>query len=295
MLQENKVAKILVTGAAGLVGAGICNYMRDKGHIVIGTVRQKSQATNQQNICIDLSEPELDLSNYFSNIDGVVHTAAVVPNSGSNANDEKNKNKTILIDKNVANFCTQQGVPVVYISSCGFYDLSKPEIKNEKSAIIEASPYHVAKILGEQCFMETSRAIVARISSPYGSEVMAETVLKLFLYKAFRNETIAIWGSGKREQDFIHVKDIAHFAELALFSGETGIFNVTQGSQIQMIDLAELCINVCKSGYIERVAREDPAEKSYPRFSIKRAQNILNWSPKITLEKGLADIIEKWK
>lgn len=288
------MSKILVTGAMGLVGAEICSYLREKGHDVVGTVSQKHQE-NSRNMWLDLSVPGLDLSDSFHGIEGIVHTAAVVPNRKSNPNDERNKKRTMNIDQNIVRFCTAEDIPVVYISSCGMYDLKDTNEKNENSPLSEVSLYHSAKIIGESLFLGTGRAIVGRISSPYGLKISDEAVLKIFLSRAFNQDVITVWGTGQREQDFINIRDISCFVEKALFSGHSGVFNVCSGAQITMADLAAMCIKVSGGKEMKIRYTDDPSEHYYPRFSIKKAESILNWRPLISLEQGLANIIENWK
>tara|TARA_R110002096_G_scaffold432240_1_gene648631 strand:+ start:43861 stop:44739 length:879 start_codon:yes stop_codon:yes gene_type:complete len=288
------MAKILVTGAGGLLGADVSTYLRSKGHNIIGVVRQKDQV-KQNNICIDLSEPKLELTKKLHGIEGVIHTAAVVPNKVSNPNNEQNKIHTQTLDQNIASFCIQEDIPVVYISSCGMYDLTSPLVKSETSPLVEVTPYHSAKISGELLFSRNKKAIVARIPSPYGPNMSAETVLNIFFRKAVNNDEITIWGSGKREQDFIHVRDISKFIERAIFSNEPGIYNVCSGKPISMIELAQECVKVCGAGKIITNDADCQEENYYPYFSTEKAKNILSWSHEIAITQGIESLLKTWK
>jgi len=288
------MAKILITGANGLVGAEIYKHLGKNGHDVLGTVRQTCPE-DKGKITVDLSKSGLDLTTYFQDIDAVVHTAAVVPNRKSIQNDEINKQKTITIDQNVARFCEKKDIPVIYISGCALYDLSQSHLKNENDILQFTSPYIEAKYRGEIRFSKMRKAIIARVSGPYGENLSDEAVLKIFLTKAYKNEILPIFGTGKREQDFIHVKDIARFTEKALFSGQHGAFNVASGVPITMNDLANLCIGICGSGQIEKKPSDNQNDRYYPRFSIQKAQKLLNWQPQTLLKEGLNHIVEHWR
>jgi nucleoside-diphosphate-sugar epimerase len=284
---------ILVTGSDGLMGREVCGHLRARNYDVIGTTR-RDENKNDKTILIDLAVQSLSELCRHEDISAVVHTAAVIPRKDTPSSQE-NADLTRAIDANAAAFCRLKDIPVIYFSTCFSYDLKDASPKTEEAALLPATPYYLAKQDGEKLFSGLNKAVIARLSSPYGLYSAAETVLKLFLTKAFNAETITVWGSGQREQDFIHVHDAARFVEAALQSNESGIFNLAFGAPVTMKNLAETAITVCGTGELHMNAQDDPSGESYARFPVDKAANRLGWRPEVMLEKGLKGILEVWK
>jgi UDP-glucose 4-epimerase len=66
----------------------------------------------------------------------------------------------------------------------------------------------------------------------------------IFIHRALKNKTIAIYGDGNQTRDLTYVKDIvAANAFFAMESPATGVFNMACGNSITINDL---CAMICK-------------------------------------------------
>ena len=63
------------------------------------------------------------------------------------------------------------------------------------------------------------------------------TVVRRFVERASRGEALLYWGSGARQQDFIHADDVAGACQAAL-EHQGGTFNVASGKTVTMRELA---------------------------------------------------------
>ena len=146
--------------------------------------------------------------------------------------------------------------------------------------------------------MNTEIKVCLRVNAPYDCNQKNNTVLKIFIENALVNENIFYHGSGKREQDFTNVSDIATAIELILNTGKiSGVYNISGGSPITMNELATLIVKSvpgCTS-QIKSSGNIDPQEGCKARISIKKALTELGWHPQITLEKGIVNWINSRK
>lgn len=238
-------------------------------------------------IVLDLAQAELPLLNRLltTKPDAIVHLAAVVPSPSPISNLDLDADKTRAIDKLVIGFAKQWGVPLIYASGSSLYDATDASWKDETFPVSANHPYLAAKLEGEILATECS-AVVLRISSPYGRN-MKQSVLPVFFDRAMQGETIEVWGTGSREQDFIAVEDIAFAVEAALVRYLPGIYNVASGTPVTMLQLAELAVKVTGKGSVRVGSDSDTLDGQTARYSIAKAKSELNWTPAIGLNTRL--------
>tara|TARA_B110000263_G_scaffold46265_1_gene38388 strand:+ start:28 stop:426 length:399 start_codon:yes stop_codon:yes gene_type:complete len=105
-------------------------------------------------------------------------------------------------------------------------------------------------------------------------------------------EPVTIHGDGEYRRDYIHVSDVASACIASMESKvKNDTFNVGTGNNISVNEVVDIlkkyapkftAVNVDKPrGY----APETLAD-------ISKTKNLLNWSPKIKIEEGLADMFE---
>jgi len=284
---------ILVTGAAGLVGRVVVERLRAEGAIVVPVVRKKPEALDQEAIEMDLtSGPESLLNAVDIKPDAVIHLAAAVPHSPKCLDTETSADKTRAIDRTVWSACNEWNVRCLYASGCGLYDPLDPQPKTEESEIKVRSPYFMAKRDGDELFGSFRENCILRISAPYGAGMQASLVLARFIGMVVNGQTIQIWGSGKREQDFISVNDVAEFIVRALVVEARGVYNVASGVALSMASLARLVVDVVGKGDWRFSGQSDPQDSWTARYDISKARRELHWSPSEHLAEGIARIAD---
>ena len=126
--------------------------------------------------------------------------------------------------------------------------------------------------------------MIMRIPSPVGEPMRRGSVLERFVGRAIRGEAVEVWGSGEREQDFIHVADLAHFVARALLTDADGTFNVASGQPVSMRRLAETVVEVVGRGSVVVGDRPDPLEGHTARYDTQMARDRVGWSPEVDLQ-----------
>jgi UDP-glucose 4-epimerase len=282
---------VIVTGAGGYVGQAIAAGLQADGIDVLGMVR--SPPTEAMGRCYVL---DLELDSLATAIESlapraIVHCAASVPLPRRRADDEAGAASTRAMDANVADACALLGCRLIYLSSCIVYDPLDPATKDERSPVRASTPYAAAKLDGEGRVAALDGSVVLRIPSPVGGLTERRAVVDLFVERAVRGEDLEVWGTGSREQDFIHVDDISAFISRALADGVAGTFNVASGVPVTMRELAEQVVAHVGSGTVVTADRADPQEGHTARFDITAARG-LGWAPLTDLGAVIRDRVE---
>lgn len=282
-----KGSAILLTGSSGLVGEAILRALILTGARVFTVGR-----TDRNDFCTDLSEgsslPRLSL---VPSIDAVVHAAAAVPNRSSTDHTEFGLN-THRIDRNVAEFVNKRNVRSCYISGTSVYQQSAYYVHEESPKVMEGSAYILAKRDGDRLFSDVGGASILRISTPIGGRVHDGSMLGRFIASSKERGTIEVWGSGAREQNYVHVDDVARFVTLCLARHLVGPYNVTSVEPITSLQLAGK-VAAASGAQIIVGRKSDPNEVVYARFSSARAR-LAGFSSNFCLSRTIKDLIEGW-
>lgn len=270
--------RVLVTGSTGLVGRAVSRRLKAVGLDVVEIARTLPEGDHV--IAMDLSCQPL-VGHFDERIDGIVHLAASVPVPGRVPDSEESAWMTKRIDENVLELARHLKVPVVYASACSLYNKRTNSLKRERCELIATSPYLAAKLRGESIFRSSlADTAVIRISSPFDIGLGKHLVLAKFVEAAYRNATLEVWGTGSREQDFLHAEDIGDFIIRLLGDFRGGVWNVAAGKALKMAELADLVIGTVGMGRVRRVTlTEDPREGEAARYSIAAARTDFDWDP----------------
>lgn len=286
--------KILVTGADGLVGAGVVRYLTQTGkYEVFTTSRQKK--INQKHIYCDLCSTDLFSVLSGSNVDAIVHCAAAIPANFSDSTEVFAINKKI--DENMLHTVEQTHSRLIYMSSVTVCGLSGGGLVTETSPADLFSDY-IAEKYEIELEIQAKRKdhVILRLSSPYGPDQKRSSVVKLFVDRAKSGNDIIYYGQGLRTQNFIHTMDIGRAVERALTYQDGGVFNIAGSSSISMKELAETVAEIANNAFNAQIKAyasgfEDPQEDLRRNISIEKAGRLLNWKPEVRIEDGLTEMI----
>lgn len=281
------VAPVLVTGANGIVGRAVVEALERQSIRTLAVLRPRS-APRPGALVLDLGAEGPNLSACLQTAPrAIVHLAAAVPHAVEYPDTHQTADITRRIDRAVAQAAERWHVPVVYASTCGLYDPLSPEFKTESSVCKVRSPYFAAKLDGERLFLEAAQSSVLRLSAIYGAGMRNTVVMSKFIESARDGRPIKLWGSGTREQDFIHATDVAACVVAALERPGAGILNVANGKPTSMRDLARTVVAAIGDAPIEFVDQPDPKDRETARYDIRRVEKKLNWAPRLPLGEGI--------
>lgn len=285
--------KILVTGAAGLIGYGVVETLKyQQAYPVFLAYHNCGSEKIQNGFRIDLER--VSAESLKEDFDCIVHCAAVIPNAvrGDEAAAAANRR----IDDNIIDYCVRHGSRLIYISGASVYDNEDQNLLTEASALKLDSRYKEEKRNSEiRIEKECGSYCILRVSSPYGARQKNASVFKIFIDAVCKESRICYFGSGSRTQDFVEVRDIAQAVWKGILYQANGIFNIASGKPVSMRQLADLISKIGQDefGIISRVCadnRIDPQEDVRVNIGIHHAESVLGWKPQI----GLAEGIREW-
>jgi UDP-glucose 4-epimerase len=301
----------LVTGGCGFIGSHIAEELARQGRNVrvldnfySGYFRNISSFfDNIECIYGDIRNFDL-LVNSMQNVDYVFHQAALTSVPLSIEQVELNNSINVLGTFNVLLAAQKANVKrVVLASSASVYGNSISLPKTEESMPYPESPYALSKLFLEkyaQLFnniygLET---VVLRYFNVYGIRQNNDSpysgVITSFIRKLKQHQSPIIYGNGQQTRDFVFVKDVVQANLLAMFSPKIKkceIFNIATGRKTSLLQLLEKIQNI--TGYrvcpIFKPNRCGDILDSYA--DISRAQNILQYEPTYSLDRGLTEML----
>jgi dTDP-glucose 4,6-dehydratase len=133
-----------------------------------------------------------------------------------------------------------------------------------------------------------------RIFNTYGPRMRPDDgrCVPNFITGALAQETLTIHGDGKQTRSLCFVDDLVCGLLAAVSSGHHGPINLGNPDEDTIVNLARRIIALCDSSSSMRFvgpAPDDPRQRC-PDTSV--ARQVLNWSPQVDKEEGLARTID---
>jgi dTDP-4-dehydrorhamnose reductase len=153
--------RVLVTGAAGMLGSDLIPYLRGRGHDVVGVdLEVDIRDPAKVDACVDEVAP-----------DAVIHAAAWTDVDGAEANEDAAYAVNADGAGNVARAAARRTVPLVYISTDYVFDGTAGRDYTEDDPTAPIGAYGRTKRAGERAVLEAhpNGARVARTAWLYGA------------------------------------------------------------------------------------------------------------------------------
>lgn len=310
--------KIALIGGAGLIGHNIALRMKKKGHdvmIVDPLIVNNKFALQGNPIYLSMIEERLallaharvpivhvDARDYHQlcNVvgpwkpDAIVHLAAIAHIDRSNKDPFSTFDHNLRTLENTLDLARSLKNPhvVFFSSSTAYGDFQKPTI-DETEPCNPKGIYGTLKRCGElmvKMYEETYdlKTTIIRPCALYGARCVSGRVTQKFIELAMEGKPITIDGDGSAKHDFTYIADLVDGVERVLTNekaiGET--FNLTTGQARSLSDLA----NIVKARFPDLVVKYGPPDLEKPSrgtMSVEKAERLLGFKPKHSLEKGM--------
>jgi GDP-D-mannose 3',5'-epimerase len=325
-MQLKKKYKILVTGGAGMIGSNLVKKLVFEGHNVyvadnLWRGKKKYLFLKKNKLIIPKKNfYKVDLANYknclkvTNNMDIVVHLADVV--AGINyvfSNESSLYRKNILINTNTLNASIKNKVKkYIYAGTACSYPKSKQSIMDpppfKEDDVYPAEPessYGWSKLMGEYeaelAFNEKLIDIeILRLHNVYGSptelDPLMSQVIPALCRKAIeqKNLKLLVWGSGRQKRAFVHVDDVVDgfLKAIKKRSKFNGVIQLGPNYSTSIAEIAKRIVSLSDKKISIKFDKSKP-EGDFDRMANnRRAKKVLNWSPKISLDKGLKKVFD---
>ncbi|MGQ9631123.1 MAG: SDR family oxidoreductase [bacterium] len=303
--------KILVTGGAGFIGSHTVDLLLSRGYSVVvldnfSTGKGENLPNGVDVFHVDICDFD-GLRNAFEGVrpDAVIHLAAQASVERSMRKPSFDADVNIVGSINVLECCRKMGAKrVVYASSAAVYGQPQSLPMREDHPISPISFYGASKHTIEH-YLEVYLAnygvdyVVLRYANVYGPRQDARGeagVVAIFVDRLLRGLPPIIFGDGEQTRDFIYVGDVAEANVIALESERSGFaVNISFNASTSVNDIANSLLGM--TGSILKPIHGNPrkGDVRHSRLDNSRARDLLGWSPKTPLERGLRDTVEYFK
>jgi len=294
--------KILITGSSGTIGSALCIKLTAKKKKFIPLDIKPflwNDKIDKKTIRFDLRK-SLTKTKLPFKPNMIIHLAANARVHDLVVNPKLALDNYMMIH-NVLEYARLHKIEkFIYASSREVYgESSKPKRKEIDTHISNIkSPYTASKFGAEalvhayhECY--NIKPVIIRFSNVYGRYDISERVVPLFIYYALRNRDMHIFGKGKK-LDFTFIDDaIDGILKITnRFNKAKGhTFNLSKGKSEPLDKVAKLIINELNSDSKIFYDKIRTGEISSYTGDITLANDLLNYNPKVSLEKGIKDSI----
>ncbi|MBI3990288.1 MAG: NAD-dependent epimerase/dehydratase family protein [candidate division NC10 bacterium] len=300
----------LVTGAAGFIGSHLSRRLLAEGHEVIGLdgfTDYYPRWLKERNLQPLLSHPAFsfldadllraDLEPLIRTVDYVFHQAAQPGVRGSwGKGFEPYVDNNVKATQRLLEAVKEHGEKVkhlVYASSSSVYG-NAPELPLHEEVLPRPfSPYGVTKLAAEYLSLlyhenDGLPVTALRYFTVYGPGQRPDMAFHKFLKALFAGEEILIYGDGEQTRDFTYISDAVEANLLALKEVAVGkVFNVGGGSRVTVNAILRLLQEITGVKPRVRYQKAQRGDMRHTTADIRRAREILGFSPKVSLEEGL--------
>jgi dTDP-glucose 4,6-dehydratase len=305
--------RVLISGAAGMVGSHVAALLLDRGDHVVGVddlstgdpcnLHRLRSSPRFELVVADVADGvEVD-----GPLDAVLHLASpasprhfrTMPIEILRANSIGTLHLLELADARAATF--------LFASSSEVY--GDPEVHPQAEDYTgnvrlggERSCYDEGKRFGEAAVeaFRTARGTstrIARIFNTYGPGMRPDDgrVVANLVVQALRGEPLTVYGDGTQTRSFCFVDDLARGIVRLLDADVRVPVNLGSEVEVEVLELAKLVSDLvgATAGIEHRPLPEhDPVRR---RPDVRRAQELLGWAAEVDLEEGLTRTIDHFR
>lgn len=297
--------RIVVSGGAGFVGSHMCDRLLAEGHTVV--VLDNLITGSRQNIAHleansaftfhhqDIAEP----FTMEGQVDAVMNMASPAspkdyleyPIETLDVGSFGTRNMLELAKRHHARFL------LTSTSECYGDPHVHPQVETYWGNVNPVGPrscYDEAKRFAEALTMAYHRkhgvrTTIARIFNTYGPRMKLNDgrIVPAFVDQALRGLPMTIFGDGTQTRSFCYVSDLVDGLYRLLLSEERYPVNLGNPREMTVREFADAIQQITKSSLPLQfcpLPEDDPKQR---RPDITKAETVLGWHPKVSLEEGL--------
>ena len=314
-MESREMEKILITGAAGFIGARIAEMLQSTDIQVIGIdnfneyydsrlkryrVAQISKSAHIIIFDVDITDEE-KMENIFREhtFSAVIHLAGMagIRHSLDHPLEFERTNvggTAVLLD-----LMHRYHVPrLVFASSSSVYGENIPPFIEEMKTDTPTSIYAATKKSAETLIHSYHKlfginCVILRYFSVYGPQGRPDMSYFRFIREIDEHRPIRIYGDGTQKREFTFIDDIARGTISALHVEGCHICNLGGGRAYSIKNLVALIETGLSKKAITIFEKTDISDLPTTFADISKARELIQWTPSIHFEDGIAATI-KW-
>jgi UDP-glucuronate 4-epimerase len=310
--------RILLTGAAGFIGWKVAQKLLDRGYTVVGIdnlnnyydprIKLWRLETLKENKNFKFHQVDIEnfgslkiLFEIYESFDAVINLAARAGVRYSIENPfvyfTTNTNGTL----NLLELSKDFGVKKFVLASTSSLYAGQPmPFKEELPVNTPISPYAASKKAAEvTCYtyhyLYGIDISIVRYFTVYGPAGRPDMSIFRFIYRIMKGEPIEVFGDGNQSRDFTYVDDIAEGTVKALKPLGYEIINLGGNHPYKLNNVIRLIEKYLESKATIIYRDFHKADLKATWADITKAQKLLNWQPKISLEEGIKRTVNWFK
>ena len=316
-MQKNK--RLLITGGAGFVGSSLIRYFLKKyPYYQIVNFDKLTESASLSRLSAENNNPnylffngdissERDVQYVFEEYkpDTIVHLA-------SQSFIDRNIHQpgifiqtNVIGTQNVLQYARATKVAkMVQISTSKVYGSTRLGTGkvDENTPMKPCDPYAASKASADLFVQAAFRAHnldinIIRPTNIYGPHQFPEKLIPPVIGNILKEKDVPVFGDGQNLRDWIYIEDYCQAIDLVLHKGIPGeTYNLSSGEEWKNIDLIRKILKMMSAEETRLDFLKDRlGDESYPCVEAENFRHELHWSPKFSIDEGLAKTIEWYK